>query len=208
MSLRILLADDHRMFRDALRTLLEKVPGYEVVAEIGDGSEVLRVARETAPQLVCMDIGMPGMNGIEATRTLKAEFPQLKVIALSTYTEHRFVNDMLAAGASAYVSKAEASDELLRAINAVQRDGLYLSPSVAGAIAAGGPASSTPNLGNREREVLRWVASGLTSVEIAEKLFIAPSTAEAHRRNIMRKLDLHSVADLTRYAMRIGLVSL
>jgi two-component system NarL family response regulator len=214
MSLRILLADDHLMFREALRNLLEKVPGYEVVGETSDGSEVLACAQATGPDLVCMDIGMPRMNGIEATRSLKALLPKVKVIALSTYSERRYVADMLGAGASAYVSKAETSDELLRAVEAVQSDGLYLSPAVARVISgphatapAAGAELPTCALGSREREVLRLVASGQTSVEIATKLHIAPSTVEAHRRNLMRKLDLHGVAELTRYAMRCGLLA-
>lgn len=213
VSLRILLVDDHQLFREALRGLLEKVPGYEVVGETGDGSEVVRLAQQCAPDLVCMDIGMPGVNGIDATRALKAASPRTKVIALSTYAEHRYVTDILAAGALAYVSKAEASEELLRAIGAVQNDSLYLSPAVAGAIArpAAVPAErprTNVALGKREREVLQLVAGGMSSVEISRELHIAPSTVEAHRRNVMRKLDLHSVADLTRYAVRTGLVPL
>jgi two-component system NarL family response regulator len=211
MTLRILLVDDHQIFREALRSLLEKVPGYDVVGETGDGSEVVACARDHAPDLVCMDIGMPGMDGIHATRELKAAFPKMRVIALSAFADHRNVTDILAAGASAYVSKAEATDELLRAISAVQRDGLYLSPVVSNAIAqslAQEQSSSIPppSLGTREREVLRLVARGLTSVEIAKELHITPYTVEAHRRNIMRKLDLHSVAALTQHAIRTGLI--
>lgn len=212
-GLRILLVDDHQLFREALRGLLEKVPGYEVVGETGDGSEVVRLAQQCVPDLVCMDIGMPGMNGIDATRALRTALPRTKVVALSTYAEHRYVTDILEAGALAYVSKAEASEELLRAIGAVQHDSLYLSPAVAGAItrSAAVPADRPRPivaLGKREREVLQLVAGGMSSVAISRQLHIAPSTVEAHRRNVMRKLDLHSVADLTRYAVRSGLVPL
>lgn len=211
-SLRIMLVDDHQLFREALRGLLEKVSGAEVVAETGDGGDVVRVARECSADLACMDIGMPGMNGIDATRALKTALPRIRVIALSTYVEHRYVTDILEAGALAYVSKGEASEELLRAMAAVQRDSLYLSPTVAGAItgAAAAPAvrpRAHITLGKREREVLQLVAGGMTSAAISRQLNIAPSTVEAHRRNVMRKLDLHSVADLTRYAVRVGLVS-
>jgi two-component system NarL family response regulator len=212
-NLRILLVDDHRLFREALMSLLERIPGYAVVAETGDGADVVRLAQECVPDLVCIDVGMPRMNGIDATRALKAAFPQVKVVALSSHTDHRNVIDALEAGALAYVSKAEASEELLRAISAVQRDSLYLSPAVAGALtqAAAAPADRPRTniaLGRRECEVLTLVANGLSSVEISRQLQIAPSTVEAHRRNVMRKLDLHSVADLTRYAVRAGLVPL
>jgi two-component system NarL family response regulator len=157
-----------------------------------------------------MDIGMPGMNGIETTRLLLAAFPAIKVIALSTYSEQRYVMDMLNAGASAYVTKAEAADELLRAISAVQNNRKYLCPDVAeavtGALTQQSDTASSSKLGNRERQVLQLVAEGLSSTMIANRMNIAPSTVEVHRRNIMRKLNLHKVADLTRYAISNGIV--
>jgi len=211
MTLRILLADDHRMFRDALRALLERVPELIVVGEAGDGNDVLQMAKQTAVDIVCMDVGMPGMNGVKATRQLLAALPGLKVIALSTFAERRYVLDMFEAGASAYVTKAEASDELLRAIEAVQRGRNYLCPDVAtlltGTIAASGIFGSpmAVKLSPRERAVLVQVAKGCTSSQIADQMKIAPSTVEVHRRNIMRKLDLHSVAHLTRYVINCGL---
>ena len=210
-KLRILLADDHQIFRDALRSLLEKVPDFEVVAETGDGLEVIRLARETSPDIACMDIGMPGMNGIEVTRRLIAACPGVKVIALSAFTEQRYILNMLDAGALGYVAKAGAGDELRRAIEAVRHQRLYLCPHaafvVAGAL-SGKSSSGKPSaaqLGARERQVLQLVAEGSTSAQIAERLNIAQSTVEVHRRNIMRKLNLHSVAELTRYAINNGL---
>ena len=212
MKQRVLLADDHQLFREALRSLLEKDPQLEIVAETGDGIDVLRMARETAPDIVCMDVNMPGMDGIETTRQLKASRPDVKVVALSAYCDQRYVLDMINAGALAYVTKAAASAELLRAIESVSGNRSYLCPdaldSVRGALS--GQESSdkqTPQLSAREREVLKLVATGLTSVQIADRLHIASSTVEVHRRNIMRKLDLHNVADLTRYAIRSGLVA-
>lgn len=210
MTKRIFLADDHRMFRDALRLLLERVPRLLVVGEAGNGSDVLRLVQQTGADIVCMDIGMPGMNGIKATRQLLAAMPATKVIALSTYAERRYVLDMFDAGVSAYVTKAEASEELLRAIEAVRSGRHYLCPDAAtlltGNAALPGLLGNPPQaqLSPRERAVLVQVAKGRTSAQIAEQMSIAPSTVEVHRRNIMRKLDLHSIAELTRYVISCG----
>jgi len=210
--MRILLADDHQMFREALRSLLGSLPQIEVVAETGNGLEVIDLVRATQPDIVCMDISMPGLNGIETTRQITRSWPLIKVIALSAFTDQRYVMDMMAAGAAAYVTKAAAGDELLRAIDAVSKNHSYLCPdamdSVKGVLSSNTPPEkkSVP-LGPRERQVLALVAAGFTSAQIAEQLHIAASTIEVHRRNIMRKLDVHSVAGLTRYAIRNGLVS-
>lgn len=210
MTLRVLLVDDHRMFREALRALLERSPDIRIVGETGDGNEALRLVVDTSPDIVCMDIGLPGMNGVETTRRIKLANPSVKIIALSIYAERRYVLDMIEAGAGAYVTKDEASDELLRAIDAVQRNRSYLCPDVATLITRGISSSdkSIPSpirLGNREQQVLRLVAQGNTSIQIAAKMSIAASTVEVHRRNIMRKLDLHSVAELTRYVISRGM---
>lgn len=210
MKLRVLLVDDHRMFREALRALLERSPDIEVVAETGNAIDTLERVAEILPDIVCMDIGLPGINGVETTRRLKKAHPSIKVIALSIYAERRYVLDMIEAGASAYVTKDEASDELLRAIEAVQRNRSYLCPDVATLITSGitrseKDGSNQVRLGNRERQVLQQVAKGCTSIQIAAQMNIAASTVEVHRRNIMRKLDLHSVAELTRYVISQGL---
>lgn len=213
MNLRILLADDHQMFREALRLLLERNPDFEVVAETGDGLEVFALARETSPNIVCMDIDMPGLNGVEITRQITAAFPLIKVIALSTFSDRGYVKDMLAAGAAAYVTKAAAGVELLRAIDAVRRNRTYLCPDATDAVrqAMSGRDDEKPppgtKLGAREVQVLKLVAEGFTSPQIADKLGIALSTVEVHRRNIMRKLNVDSVVGMTRYAIRNGLVS-
>lgn len=209
-SLRILLADDHQMFRDALRSLLEKSPHIEIVGETGDGLEVVKLAQATTPDIICMDIGMPGMNGIEATRRLVTVCPDTKIIAVSAFAEQRYAMDMFDAGATAYVTKSGAGEELLRAIEAVQNGQKYVCPRIASLIAGTWSSQrdiklSPPlQLGARERQVLQLVAEGHTSQQIANQLFIAHSTVEVHRRNIMRKLDLHSVAELTRYAINHG----
>lgn len=213
MNVRILLADDHRMFREALRVLLERNPDFEVVAETGDGLEVFALARETAPNIICMDIDMPGLNGIELTRQIVSKLPLIKVIALSVFSDRGYIADMLNAGASAYVTKAAAGVELLRAIDAVSRNRSYLCPDATDAVKAamsgrgGEKKSPGTKLGPREVQVLKLVAEGFTSLQIAEQLGIALSTVEVHRRNIMRKLNVDSVVGLTRYAIRNGLVS-
>lgn len=195
---RIMLADDHRMFCDALRHLLETRPTFKIVAETGDGNDVVRLAQETAPDIVCMDIGMPGANGVEATRRLLAVCPSIKVVAVSTFTEQRYVLDMFEAGAMAYVAKSAAGEELLRAIEAVLDGRRYTCPQISNSML--GVQTADP-LSARERQVLKRVAEGYSSLQIAGALNIAHSTVEVHRRNIMRKLDLHSVAELTRYAI-------
>ncbi len=210
MKLRVVLADDHRMFRHALRALLEQGGDIEVVAEAADGRELLAILAEHPADVVCMDIGMPGMNGVEATRLLLRRWPQVKVIGLSAFSDRQFVIDLLSAGAHGYVTKAEAGDELLRAIRVVRSGRTYLCPDVAGNVASalvndGGLHAARPRLTARERQVLQAIAEGYTSAAIAAQLFVAASTVEVHRRNIMRKLGLHNVAELTRYAIRHGI---
>ena len=212
MSIRLMLVDDHKMLREALRTILEKAGDIVVVAEADDGATALERAQALAPDVVVMDIGLVGMSGIEATRRMLAANPAIKVLALSTLADLRMVTQMLEAGATGYVVKSAGSEELLRGIRAVAQGGTYLYAEAAAAIVDGmrkqslqGKQSET--LGRREREVLQLLASGKTSVQIAAALGIAAGTVEVHRRNIMRKLDLHNVAELTKYAIREGLTS-
>lgn len=203
-NIRILLVDDHQMFRNALRSLLENTVNIEVVGETGDACEIVDLVRKTSANIVCMDIGMSGMNGIEATRKLIGACPTVKVIALSSYSEHKYVQDMMAAGASAYITKVEAADELLRAITAVRQNRKYLCPDVSDALIGAitqRHQNDTSSLTSRERQVLGLVADGNTSLVIADRLNIALSTVEVHRRNILRKLNLHNASELTRYVM-------
>ena len=214
MNIRVLLVDDHRMFREALAAMLDKTPDIDVVAQADDGLGVIELARVISPDLVVMDIGMPGLNGVEATRQLLAIDPRLRVIAVSAHFEKRYVTEMLEAGASGYVVKAAAADELLRAIHAVAKGQTYLSSEAAATLvdavygtAQGGEA--TPSvLGKRERQVLRLLTEGHSSPEIAAQLHISPATVDVHRRNIMQKLDLHNVAELTKWALRHGMTSI
>lgn len=209
---RIVLADDHQMFREALRILLERTPDFEVVGETGDGLHVHSLVGATRPDIVCMDIEMPGLNGIENTRRIKADFPDTRVIALSVYSDRGYIKGMLNAGALAYVTKSEAGNELLRAIESVGRNRSYLCPDATDAIreavteqGSGRPAQES-KLAPRETQVLTLVALGFTSAQIADQLDIALSTVEVHRRNIMRKLNVDSVVGMTRYAIRVGLI--
>ena len=212
MTVRVLLADDHQLFREALRIMLEKECSIRIVAETGDGLQVVPLAQELSPDIVCMDISMPGMNGIETTRRLRVACPGIKIIGLSAFSDQRYILEMLNAGASGYVTKAAAGEQLLQAIAAVLQEKKYLCPDATAAISRAQPelgdsAGQAGRLGPRERQVLQLVAEGHTSAQIAGHLQMAPSTVEVHRRNIMRKLNLHNVADLTKYAIRTGLTS-
>ncbi|MBN1475196.1 response regulator transcription factor [Candidatus Sumerlaeota bacterium] len=214
MRARVILADDHQMMREGLRTVLEQQSGVEVVGEADDGRGALRMVEELAPHVVVMDVGMPELNGIEATRQITSKHPAVKVVALSIHCDRRYVLEMLEAGASAYVVKEAAASDLIDAIHAVMRNRKYLSPQITDVVVDSyvemripiETAASTA-LGPREREVLQLLAEGHTSSAIASKLHISVSTVETHRRNIMRKLDLHSVAELTKYAIREGLTT-
>ena len=213
MSIRILLADDHAMLREGLRSILSKERDVEVVGEAADGRSAVELARKLAPDVVVMDVGMEGLNGIEATRQIRALGPKTRVIALSTHSDRRYVIGMLEAGAAGYLVKVSAYDELRQAVRAVASGRTYLSPQIAehvvGDRVAGSPAgASKALLGAREREVLQLIAEGHRSPEIARRLHISEYTVETHRRNIMQKLDLHSVAELTRYAIREGITHL
>ena len=212
MNIRLMLVDDHRMLREALRGILEKAGDIEVVAEADDGATAIELARALVPDVVVMDIGLVGMSGIEATRRMLAENAGIKVLGLSTFADRRMVLQMLQAGACGYVVKSAGSEELLRGIRAVALGETYLYAEAAAAIVdslrkQSPPGMHSETLGRREREVLQLLASGKTSAQIAEALHIATGTVEEHRRNIMRKLDQHNVAELTRYAIREGLTS-
>ena len=215
MGTRIILADDHVIMREGLRALLEKQPGVEVIAEAKNGRTTIELSRELKPDLIIMDIAMPDLNGIEATRQIITESPGVKVIALSMHSDRKFVREMLSAGASGYMLKDSAFEELGKAISTVNDNQTYLSPGVAdtvvkdylGKIVASNSKSSLV-LTSREREVLQLFAEGKTTKEIASLLFVSIKTIETHRRLIMDKLGLSSIAELTKYAIREGLTSL
>ncbi len=214
MSTRILIADDHQMLREGLRAILEKDEEIEVIGEASDGRTAVAMARTLQPDVVAMDISMPDLNGVEATRQIKAENPAVKVVALSRHSDRRYVLRMLEAGASGYVLKSGAYDELRRAVQAVRSGNSYLSPRITGLVieahlrpGSQPESASAPSLGPRELEIVQLLAEGHTSPQIARKLHISTRTVESHRRNIMKKLDVHSLAEITKYAVREGLTS-
>jgi len=213
MAIHILLVDDHDLMRDGLRAILERESDFQVVGEARGGREAVRKAAELAPDVVVMDVAMEDLNGIEATRQIKAERPETKVVALSSHADSRYVKRMLRAGASAYILKARAYEELRRGLRASLLGQSYLCSDVSNTVVEVVRADESEDgsaygvLGPREREVLQLLAEGLSSPEIARRLYISHHTVESHRRNIMRKLDLHNVAALTKYAIREGLTT-
>lgn len=215
MTIRVLLVDDHKMMREGLCSLLVGVGDIEVVGEAPDGRTAIDLVRTLSPDVVVMDVGMPEMNGVEATRAIRIEHPRVRIIALSTHSDKRYVHHMLAAGACGYVLKISAHDELLRAVRAASMGRTYLSTEIAGSVVdrslqarVDGDPSAYSTLGAREREVLQLVAEGKTSAETARQMHISIKTVETHRRNIVQKLGLHGTAELTKYAVREGLTSL
>lgn len=213
--MKILLADDHRLMRDGLRALLERESGFEIVGEAADGITAVQLSRELAPDIVIMDVAMPDLNGIEATRRIKAELPEVKVLALSMHADRRFVKRMLAAGASGYMLKACAFEEVAKAARAVMAGRTYTSPRITDLVLedyihqlSGAADEEGTLLSDREREVLQLLAEGKSSREIADRLHVSVTTVDTHRKHIMDKLGLHSVAELTKYAVREGLTAL
>jgi two-component system response regulator NreC len=214
MTQTILIADDHRLLREGLRALLER-DGFQVVAEADNGRSAVRLAKQLQPDIVITDIAMPDLNGIEATRQVRAEAPRSKVLALSMHTESGFVLGILEAGASGYLLKDAAFEELSVAIKAVLKGQIYLSPAITGVVVGqslgrlGSKArSQRAKLSKREQEVLQLIAEGKSTKEIAATLCVSVKTVETHRKQIMDNLDIHSVAGLTKYAVREGLTSL
>lgn len=211
MPTSVLIADDHKILRQGLRSLLQTEPGIEVVAEAKNGREAVRLARDLAPDVVIIDVGMPDLNGVEATHHLLKEVPGTKVIALSMHSDRRFVTGMLAAGACGYLLKDTAFEELALSIRKVMQNEVYLSPQVAGVVVnqlVASQRTGSSDLTSRETEVLQLISEGQSTSAIAETLKISVKTVETHRRQIMTKLELHSVAELTKYAIRTGLTNL
>lgn len=210
----ILLVDDHHIIREGLATMLQQ-KGHKIAGEAADGRAAIRAAGELKPDLIVMDIGMAEMNGIEATRQIVTADPKVKVIALSMHADPTYVGRMLQAGAKAYLLKESAFDELAEAIDEVGRGRVYLSRKIAGVVVgdyvgrlSGGAPPPAATLTAKEREVLQLVAEGKTTKEIAARLFITVKTVETHRQNIMNRLGIRSIAQLTKYAIRQGLTSL
>ncbi len=215
-KIKLILADDHAVVRSGLRMLLQAQPDMEIVGEAESGTQALAQVRSLQPDVILMDIQMPGMNGIEATRQIKETCAETAVLALTMHEDDQYFFEMLQAGASGYLPKRAAPDELVRAIRTVSRGDVFLYPSLATRLVqsyVGGEAGDdsealVSDLTPREKEVLVLIAEGLTNPEIADKLVISVKTVDRHRENIMRKLNLHSRIDLVKYAIRHGLIAL
>lgn len=215
---RVVLADDHQIVSEGLRGLLERQPAMTVVAVARDGREAVRLALEHRADLVIMDVAMPELNGIEATRQIKAAAPATKVIALSMHSDRRYVSGMLEAGVSGYLLKHSAFEELVVAIEAVLGGHVYLSPGVSDVVVSelvqrsGGARAeeegSAARLTPREREVTQLLAEGLSARQIAARLFLSVKTVESHRRRILEKIGAKSIAELTKFAIREGVTTL
>ena len=215
MEKKILICDDHKIFREGLRALLEKQPGVKVVGGARDGLEAVRMARELSPDIVIMDVTMPGLNGIEAARKLAKLRKPARIIALSMHNDRKYVTEIFKAGARAYLLKDSAFEELMDAIKAVSCGRSFLSAGITDLVL--GEYIKTPSgnsqtpftlLSDREREVLQLFAEGLSTKEISVRLAVSVKTVETHRKRIMEKLNIKGIAGLTRYAVKEGLVSL
>lgn len=215
MPIRIILSDDHKIIRDGLSSLLSQEDDIDVIAQAKDGHSTVELVRKLSPDMSIMDIGMPSLNGIEATRQIINEFPKIKVIALSMHSDKKFVTEMLKAGASGYLLKNCAFEELAEAIRTVMSGKIYLSPSITNVVIDScikQPADNGPTvfsaLTNREREILQLLAESNTTKQVARMLHISAKTVETHRSKIMHKLGFDNMVSLTKYAVREGLTSL
>lgn len=215
MNIRIIVADDHKIIREGLKALIDKQPDMEVAAEAQDGLTITKLARKLLPHVIIMDIGMPEMNGIDATRQIVSENKDVKIIALSMHSDRRFVLEMLKAGASGYLLKDSAFEELVSAIHTVMGGQSYLSPRITDIVVKeylGNIPKNESSVFNvltaREREVLQLLAEGKSTKQIAATLNLSVKTVETHRQQIMEKLEIRTVAELTKYAIREGLTSL
>lgn len=216
MSFRILLADDHEVVRKGLCALLRAQPDWEVCGEASDGREAVEKTLKLKPEVVILDIGMPNLNGLEATRQILKAYPQVKILILTLHDSDQVVQDVLNAGARGFLLKTDAARDLVAAVEALRRDKIYFTPKVASMVLEGYLRRDTPKaqqqppsrgrLTPREREIVQLLAEGKSSKEVAVALGLSLKTAETHRSNIMRKLELHSVSDLVLYAVRNNIV--
>jgi len=215
MGIKILLADDHRLMREGLRSLLEEQPDFTVVGEADNGKTAVQLATDLMPDIIIMDISMPGLNGIDATQQILSICAKSKIIALSMHTERRTVLEMINAGATGYLLKDCAFEEVVQAVRTVASNSTYLSPKIAEIVIKDyvhripkDELSSLSSLTTREREVLQLLSEGKKTKEIADMLRVSVKTAESYRQHIMEKLNIHSIAELTKFAIREGITSL
>ncbi|HKL32308.1 MAG TPA: response regulator transcription factor [Tangfeifania sp.] len=211
MELKIMIVDDHKILRDGLRNMIEKYPNFKVVGEATDGREALKLSQSLKPDVVIMDVAMEGLNGVEATQQIVQQSPEIKIIGLSMHSNKRFILGMFKAGAYGYLLKDSDSSELIEAIKKVAQNKKYISQRISGAIVDEliSPTSrEEAELSQREKEILQLIAEGKSSKEIAEILFLSSKTVDSHRKNIMDKLELYNIPDLTKYAIKTGLTTL
>ena len=215
MAIKIILADDHEVMRKGLVTLLNEHAGFEVIGEANDGIEAVKLTTNLKPDIVVLDIGMPNMNGILATEHIKSSVPHTRILALSMHSDHQFVVKMLAAGASGYMLKDCAFEELVMAVQTIAEGHFYLSPDITGIVISNyinliqkGETGDASVLTPRERETLQLIAEGKSTADTADILNVSSKTIESHRKHIMDKLDIHNIAELTKYAVREGLTSI
>lgn len=212
-QLRVILADDHGLVRAGIRSLLEELPGVSVVGEAADGREAIHLIEAEHPDLVFMDVAMPGLNGLEAARRIAASSPHSRLVILSMHANEEYVLRALHSGVSGYMLKDSSTTELAAAVRAIRQDETYLSPSISSRLTeyvrrtTEPPRSSLDQLTPRQREILQLIAEGNTTRQIAHKLGLSPKTVEAHRSQLMDRLDIHDIAGLVRYAIQVGLVS-
>lgn len=212
MTIKIVIADDHKIVREGLRSLLDTLSDVKVVGEARNGREAIRLARDLSPDILILDVAMPELNGVEATRKVRAQAPNARVIGLSMHSDRHFIAGMLQAGAAGYLQKESAFEELATAIRTVMAGQVYLGSGIAGVVVEDyksliNETGERETLTAREREVLQLLAEGKKTADIAEALHVSVKTVETHRRQIMQKLDIHSIANLTKYAIRTGLTS-
>jgi len=213
-TLRIVLADDHTLFRQGLRRVLEEQPGWHVVAEASDGAEAVRLTLESEPQIVILDIAMPRLNGVEATRQIGRRLPDVRILIVSMYSDDLYITQALQAGAHGFILKDSADADLVRAVRDLAAGKSYFSPDVSKVVlddyvrhlADRGVTDRFDALSEREREVFQLIAEGHSNKEIAHLLHVSPGTVETHRARIMEKLDLHSAAEIVLYAVRKGVI--
>jgi DNA-binding NarL/FixJ family response regulator len=215
-KIKIVIADDHTIFRQGLRMLLAQEDDMEVVGEAADGIEALELAKKYNPDVILLDIAMPNMDGVKVAGTIKKTFPQIKIIVLTSYSDDQFLFEFLKLGVSGFVLKDSASQELIYSIRKSNEGMVFFDPSVSKKVmekftqVSGGKSDfvNYGKLSDREKEVLRLVAEGCATKEVAEKLYISPKTVENHRANIMKKLNIRDRTGLTKYALRLGLIDL
>lgn len=215
--IKVVIADDHTIVREGLKMILDRVPEISVVAEAGNGLEAISLVGKLKPEVVVMDVLMPELDGIESTRRIKRDYPETEIIALSMYADKHFISEMFKAGAKGFLLKDCASTELVEAVYTVRNGDTYLGPSISNIVAKmyvdnisckkESSFVSGQQLTSREIEVTRLLAEGLTNNEIASQLYISAKTVGSHRQNIMRKLELRNIAELTKYAINKGLIS-